>query len=76
MKRDELDENAFGSFYGSGPDPYNSYSEDMFGKRYNHPGKGKRGPEHMWRSKESDHSKNDGPFIYMDIPLELPMYGF
>ena len=79
MKRDEfgLDANTFGTFYEAGPDPYSNY-KDMFGKRYNHPGTWKRGPEHMWRSKdsESEHSKNDAPFIYLDIPLDLPMYGF
>ena len=79
MKRDEfgLDENTFGTFYEAGPDPYSNY-KDMFGKRYSHPGTWKRGPEHMWRSKdsESEHSKNDAPFIYLDIPLDLPMMGF
>ena len=77
MKRDEfgLDENTFGTFYEAGPDPYNNY-KDMFGKRYSHPGNWKRGPEHMWRSKDSEHSKNDSPFIYLDIPLDLPMMGF
>ena len=79
MKRDEynLDENSFGTFYETGPDPYSNY-RDMFGKRFSHPVFGKRGPEHMWRSKdsESDHSKNDAPFIYLDIPLDLPMMGF
>merc|ERR1711893_393477 len=79
MKRDEfgLDENTFGTFYEAGPDPYNNY-KDMFGKRYSHPGTWKRGPEHMWRGKdfESENSKNDAPFIYLDIPLDLPMMGF
>ena len=74
MKRDEynLDENSFGTFYEAGPDPYNNFKD----KRYNHPGTWKRGPEHMWKGKDFDQSKNDAPFIYLDIPLDLPMYGF
>ena len=74
----DLDENAFGTFYEAGPNPYNPYGnyKDMFGKSPNHPGMGKRGPEHLWRADLENSKKEDAPFIYVDLPLDLPMMGF